>query len=98
MVSYRLRVRVAGAEIRAARDRRAGHRRARVADAVKGTRERVVRWIGNSTRRSTNATALISARPSRDRRIVEQFDATTVIPPGWNGRVDGYGNLILARA
>ena len=30
--------------------------------------------------------------------IVEQFDATTLIPPGWSGRVDGYGNLILARA
>src|SRR5262249_39527184 len=27
--------------------------------------------------------------------IVEQFDATTLIPPGWSGRVDGHGNLIL---
>jgi N-methylhydantoinase A/oxoprolinase/acetone carboxylase beta subunit len=30
--------------------------------------------------------------------IVEQFDATTVIPSGWNGQVDGYRNLILTRA
>jgi N-methylhydantoinase A len=30
--------------------------------------------------------------------IVEQFDATTVIPSGWTGRVDGYRNLILERA
>src|SRR5262245_200070 len=30
--------------------------------------------------------------------VVEQFDATTLIPPGWSGRVDGYGNLILTRA
>jgi N-methylhydantoinase A len=29
--------------------------------------------------------------------IVEQFDATTVIPAGWHGRVDGYRNLILER-
>jgi len=29
--------------------------------------------------------------------IIEQFDATTVIPPGWSGRVDGYRNLILRR-
>ena len=29
--------------------------------------------------------------------IVEQFDATTVIPPGWTGRVDGFRNLILER-
>jgi N-methylhydantoinase A len=27
--------------------------------------------------------------------VVEQFDATTVIPTGWTGRVDGYRNLIL---
>ncbi|MEA2936909.1 MAG: N-methylhydantoinase, partial [Alphaproteobacteria bacterium] len=30
--------------------------------------------------------------------IVEQFDATTVIPAGWTGRVDGYRNLILNRS
>ena len=29
--------------------------------------------------------------------IVEQFDATTVIPQGWSARVDGYRNLILER-
>jgi N-methylhydantoinase A len=27
--------------------------------------------------------------------IVEQFDATTVVPPGWSGTVDRYHNLIL---
>jgi N-methylhydantoinase A len=29
--------------------------------------------------------------------IVEQFDATTVLPPGWRASVDRYGNLILER-
>ena len=29
--------------------------------------------------------------------IVEQSDATTVIPAGWSSRVDGYRNLILER-
>jgi len=29
--------------------------------------------------------------------IVEQFDATTVVPPGWHALVDRYGNLILER-
>ncbi|MGE0629110.1 MAG: hydantoinase/oxoprolinase family protein [Hyphomicrobiaceae bacterium] len=29
--------------------------------------------------------------------IVEQFDATTVLPPGWSARVDAYRNLILTR-
>jgi len=27
--------------------------------------------------------------------VIEQFDATTVIPPGWNGHVDAYRNIIL---
>src|SRR5262249_40389693 len=30
--------------------------------------------------------------------IVEQFDATTLIPPPWSARVDGYGNVVLTRA
>ncbi len=29
--------------------------------------------------------------------IVEQFDATTVVPPGWHAAVDRHGNLILER-
>jgi N-methylhydantoinase A len=29
--------------------------------------------------------------------IIEQFDATTVIPPGWSATVDGFRNLILRR-
>jgi N-methylhydantoinase A len=30
--------------------------------------------------------------------VVEQFDATTVIPASWSGQVDGYRNLILERS
>jgi N-methylhydantoinase A len=30
--------------------------------------------------------------------VVEQFDSTTLVPPGWVGRVDAIGNLILSRA
>ena len=29
--------------------------------------------------------------------IVEQFDATTVVPPGWHARVNRHSNLILER-
>ena len=29
--------------------------------------------------------------------IVEQLDATTVVPPGWRAAVDSFGNLILER-
>jgi N-methylhydantoinase A len=27
--------------------------------------------------------------------ILEQMDSTTVVPPGWGARVDGFGNLVL---
>jgi N-methylhydantoinase A len=30
--------------------------------------------------------------------IVEEFGATTVVPPGWRGTLDAYGNLRLERA
>jgi len=29
--------------------------------------------------------------------IVEEFDTTVVIPPGWQARTDGYGNIVLER-
>jgi N-methylhydantoinase A len=29
--------------------------------------------------------------------IVEEFGATTVVPPGWRGRVDPHGNLRFER-
>ncbi|MBR27406.1 MAG: hypothetical protein CML46_10760, partial [Rhodobacteraceae bacterium] len=29
--------------------------------------------------------------------IVESLDATTVVPPGYRLRVDGFGNLIMTR-
>ena len=29
--------------------------------------------------------------------IVEQFDATTVVPAGWSAAVDGFRNLVLER-
>jgi N-methylhydantoinase A len=29
--------------------------------------------------------------------IIEQFDATTVVPPLWRARVDGLRNLVLEK-
>ena len=29
--------------------------------------------------------------------IIEQLDATSVIPTGWIGRVDGFHNLVMTR-
>ena len=96
VVSYRLRVRVDCAEIPAAAGAAPPTAGAPTAPSRAGAR-------------SISAASLPS-RPTlyeRDRldigttiagpAIVEQFDATTVIPPGWTGRVDGYRNLILER-
>jgi N-methylhydantoinase A/oxoprolinase/acetone carboxylase beta subunit len=29
--------------------------------------------------------------------VIEQYDSTVLVTPGWSGRVDAYGNLILQR-
>ncbi len=96
VVSYRLRVRVNAPKFspRAFDARPAAAPRA---DAVKAKR-RVLFDAGE-----------VSAAAIYDRErlevgaffpgpaIVEQFDATTVVPPGWRALVDRYGNLILQR-
>ncbi|MGZ3326742.1 MAG: hydantoinase/oxoprolinase family protein [Xanthobacteraceae bacterium] len=95
VVSYRLRVRVAVPKYE---PREAAVPACRpAAGAVKG--KRAV---------SFNGPLIDAVLYERDRldigatiagpALVEQFDATTVIPPGWNAHVDGYGNLVLARA
>jgi N-methylhydantoinase A len=29
--------------------------------------------------------------------IVEEYDATCLVPPGWNARLDGHGNIVMSR-
>lgn len=41
---------------------------------------------------------LLAGNCLRGPAIVAEYSATTVIEPGWQGRVDAYGNLILERA
>jgi N-methylhydantoinase A len=95
IVSYRLRLRVAVPKYE---QRQATSPSRRCAEhARKG--ERAVSFDG--------ARATPSALYERDRldpgavlegpAIVEQFDATTAIPPGWHATVDGFGNLILSK-
>jgi N-methylhydantoinase A len=96
VVSYRLRVRVAVPKYQP-RQEAAVASPANPQIALKGRRQ--VHFGGTS--------ATDTAIYERDRldigmtvtgpAIVEQFDATTVIPAGWTGRVDGYRNLILER-
>jgi len=96
VVSYRLRVRVPVPKYRAVEEK--PRQAAQPASAaIKG--RRTIHFDGST---STEATLY-----ERDRldvgalvvgpAIVEQFDATTVIPAGWTARVDGLRNLVLER-
>ena len=96
VVSYRLRVRVAVPkyEPRAAPTPPAPQP---AAAAVKG--QRTISLNGTMTQATLYERARLDIGATvKGAAIVEQFDATTLIPPAWSGRVDGYGNLILARA
>jgi N-methylhydantoinase A len=96
IVSYRQRLRVAVPKYEP-RTHAAPPAPRPAAEAIKGRR-----------RAAFNGTVMEATLYERDRldigtsiagpAIVEQFDATTVIPSGWSGQVDGYRNLILARA
>jgi N-methylhydantoinase A len=95
IVSYRLRTRVPAPKYVPV----AAPGRARPAPktAAKGTR--AVRF---EPQRETRATVferdgLMPGTRLAGPAIVEQFDATTVIPPGWSATVDEFRNLILAR-
>jgi N-methylhydantoinase A len=95
IVSYRLRLRVEVPKFRQHEEASSSPRP--IESARKG--ERVVCFDG--------ARAMMSALYERDKldpgailagpAIVEQFDATTVIPPGWHATVDGFCNLVLSK-
>jgi N-methylhydantoinase A len=94
VVSYRLRVRVAvpkyepraePAPTKPAAAAPKGKRRIHL-----GARDSIEATLYERDRLDVRATV---AGPA----IVEQLDATTVIPTGWTGRVDRYRNLILQR-
>lgn len=94
LVSYRLRVRVEVPKYQPVIEPAPAAPRS-AADARKG--ERTVYFDGKTAtpatlyERDKLDVGVAVAGPA----IVEQFDATTVIPPGWSGRVDSYRNLIL---
>src|SRR6266513_261574 len=45
--------------------------------------------------RIVNRSAL--AEPHAGPCIVEEYDATCLVPPGWNARLDAHGNIVLSR-
>jgi N-methylhydantoinase A len=97
VVSYRLRVRVAVPKYQP-RAEAAPTPRPAATFAIKGRRN--VHFGGKAAVDATlyERDKLDVGASVAGPAIVEQFDATTVIPPGWTGRVDGYRNLILEKA
>jgi N-methylhydantoinase A len=59
-------------------------------------RERAV-WFGNGLRPTSilQREELLPGFSFEGAAVVEQADATTVVPAHWSGRVDDHGNLIL---
>jgi N-methylhydantoinase A len=96
VVSYRVRLRVSVPKYEPREEATPPMPRS-AADAVKGARKITL-----------NGTMTDATLYERDRldigamlggpAIVEQLDATTVIPAGWSARVDGFSNLILQKA
>ena len=96
VVSYRLRLRVAVPKYKPQKETSPGLPR------PEGVAEKGKRSLFMS-----GGTAVEAAVYERDRldvgsviagpAIIEQFDATTVNPPGWAGRVDGFRNLMLEK-
>ena len=96
VVSYRLRVRVAVPKYQQRSEKPPASPRP-VSGALKGKRQ--IYFDGR--------TACESAIYERDGldvgvsisgpAVVEQFDATTIVPPGWTARVDQHRNLVLEK-
>jgi N-methylhydantoinase A len=96
VVSYRLRVRVAVPKHEPREQPPPAQPRA-AAEAMKGTRTIVhggAPLQATLYERDRLAVSSHIAGPA----IVEQFDATTVVPPDWSGCVDGFRNLVLVKA
>jgi N-methylhydantoinase A len=96
IVSYRLRVRVSAQKYV---PEKAPAKRAHAAPASAAKGARPVRF---DAARETRTRIFERDRLSSGARIdgpaiVEQFDATTVIPPGWRATVDAFLNLVLER-
>jgi N-methylhydantoinase A len=94
VVSYRVRVRVTVPKY----EPRAEPAPARPAAAVAKGKRRIYFGVTQSVEATLHERDKLDiAATIAGPAIVEQFDATTVIPQGWTGRVDGFRNLILQR-
>ena len=91
VVSYRLRVRVAVPKYTPRADSPA---RSENTGAIKGTRRIAIGGAMMEAILYERERLGVGAKV-KGPAIIEQFDATTVIPTGWHGQVDGYHDLVL---
>jgi N-methylhydantoinase A/oxoprolinase/acetone carboxylase beta subunit len=96
LVSYRVRVRVSVPKYRpqALAEQKPG---SPTAAAVKGKRQ--VFFVPDAPTATTivDRDQLVVGTTFSGPAIVEQFDATTVVPSGWTAHVDRFKNLVLER-
>jgi N-methylhydantoinase A len=93
VVSYRLRLRV---RVPKYQPRAAMPAQSSNGEAMKG--KRTISLYGTMTQATLYERDRLAVGTAVDGpAIIEQFDATTVVPTGWRGRVDGFRNLILQR-
>jgi N-methylhydantoinase A len=93
VVSYRLRLRVAVPKYE---PRAAAHPSRHDRNPIKGSRPISIASITMAAslyERDWLDVGATVAAPA----VVEQFDATTLVPPGWVGRVDAYRNFVLTK-
>jgi len=48
--------------------------------------------------RQLRARQMLTGRPCDGPLIIEEYDATTVIPPGWRASLDAGANIMIDRA
>jgi len=69
--------------------------------AITAPRRRAYFGPGSATSRGWLVAAVINRSdlktPHDGPCIVEEYDATCLVPPGWNARLDGYGNIVMRR-
>ncbi len=69
-----------------------------VKDGAKARAEHRNVWFGRKRRTAVyERSALSRGARLRGPALITQLDATTALPPGWAGVVDGAGNLVLER-
>ncbi len=94
LVSYRLRLRVTVPKYQPVPEPAPGAPRP-IETAIKGRRRMHLPGKGSAHAVLYERERLDIGATVSGPAIIEQFDSTTVIPPGWSGRVDAYRNLIL---